>query len=75
MDYEELCRTAAEVVSSSEYTQTEIAEELEVTTGAISRALSESGPKLSRLQCRILEYLTSCEIERTATFTAICDDG
>ena len=75
MDYDELCQTAAAIVSASDFTQTEVAEALSVTTGAMSRALSESGPKFSSLQCRIIEYLTPCDVKQKITFVAICSEG
>lgn len=70
MDYEALRREATQTVEQSGSTQTEIANELEVTAGALSRALSESGPKFSRLQRRILQHLTPYRIERHVVFTA-----
>lgn len=68
MDPEALCEEAARVVSESSYSQTQLADELEVSTGAMSRALSESGPKFSRLQRRILERLTPYQIEEHVVF-------
>lgn len=74
MDYEALRQEAHRVVVQSGSTQTEIADELDVSAGALSRALSESGPKFSRLQCRILQHLTPYRIERQVVFTAIRRD-
>lgn len=68
MDYEALCEEAARLVSESGYSQKQLANELEVSTGAISRSLSESGPKFSRLQRRILERLTPYRIDEYVVF-------
>lgn len=70
MDYEALCKEASRAVTESDYSQTQLADELEVSTGAMSRALSESGPKFSRLQRKILERLTSFRIEEQVVFRA-----
>lgn len=74
MDYEALCEEAARVVAESNYSQTKLADELEVSTGAMSRALSESGPKFSRLQRRILERLTPYRIKEHVVFRAESHD-
>lgn len=74
MDYEALCEEAARVVAESGYSQTQLADELEVSTGAMSRALSESGPKFSRLQRRILERLTPYRIKEHVVFRVESDD-
>jgi predicted transcriptional regulator len=74
MDYDALCEEAARAVSKSSYNQTQLANELGVSTGAMSRALSESGPKFSRLQRRVLERLTPYQIEKHVVFRAKSDD-
>lgn len=74
MDYEALCEEAARLVSESRYSQTQLADELGVSTGAMSRALSESGPKFSRLQRRILERLTPYQIEEHVVFRVKSND-
>jgi len=68
MDYEALCDEASRIVAESNYSQTKLADELGVSTGAMSRALSESGPKFSRLQRRILERLTPYQVEEHVVF-------
>jgi len=74
LDYEELCRQAALIVEESKYTQLEIGKELGVSSGAMSRALSETGPKFSSLQRRIIERLTSYRIEQRVVFRAIAKE-
>jgi len=74
MDYEILCNEAARIFAESNYSQTQLADELEVSTGAMSRALSESGPKFSRLQRRILERLTPYRIEEYVVFRVESND-
>jgi len=70
MDHEALRREASRAVSESDYNQTKLSNELGVSTGAISRALSESGPKFSRLQREVLEKLTPFRIEKRVLFKA-----
>jgi predicted transcriptional regulator len=57
LSYDELRDEAAAAVDAYDGTQTEIAEQLGVTRGAVSRALKEEGSSLAGLQIRILELL------------------
>jgi predicted transcriptional regulator len=57
LSYDELRDEAAAAVDNYDGTQTEIAEQLDVTRGAVSRALKEEGSSLAGLQMRILELL------------------
>lgn len=68
LDYEELREQAVRAVDESDFTQSRLAMELNVSTGAISRALSESGSKFSSLQQRIIEYLTPYRVEQHVVF-------
>jgi len=70
MNYDELRERAARAVSESGRTQVRLADELDVSPGAMSRALSESGPKFSNLQRRIIEHLTPYRIEQRVVFEA-----
>jgi predicted DNA-binding protein (UPF0251 family) len=64
LDYDELQQEAYRALSTSEYTQQEMADELEVTRAAVGKAVTQPGPKFQRLQMRILEALTDYEVER-----------
>jgi hypothetical protein len=59
---EELCESAAEVLRRSGRSQSEIAEELDRSKSAISRALNEPGARFSKLQCEIISLLTPFEV-------------
>jgi DNA transposition AAA+ family ATPase len=68
MNHDELCREAARAVDEASVTQTQLARDLDVSPGAVSRALSESGPKFASLQRRILEHLTPYRIRERVVF-------
>lgn len=68
MDHDELRRQAARAAEDADLTQTQLARALGVSPGAVSRALSESGPKFARLQRRILEHLTPYHIRERVVF-------
>ncbi len=68
MGYEDLRKEAARVVSESDRSQVRIGEELEVSSGAVSRAISETGSKFANLQCRIIRLLTSYRVVEEVTF-------
>lgn len=70
MDYEELRKQAARTVEKSDCTQLEIGEKLDVSSGAMSRALSESGQKFASLQRRIIECLTPYRVSKKTLFIA-----
>lgn len=70
MDYQELLSEAAGAVEASGKSQSEIGREIGVTSGAMSRALSEPGPKFQELQRRIIQHLTPYQVERQVTFKA-----
>jgi DNA-binding transcriptional regulator LsrR (DeoR family) len=64
MNADELRQAASDAVAASEHTQTQVAEELDVTRGAISRALNEASTSLATLQGKIIHHLTGFQIER-----------
>jgi predicted transcriptional regulator len=74
---EELRSAVDEAVSASGQTHQKIADELEVTRGAISRATNESATKLSGLQRRIIAHLTpySLREERTVEYVVEENNG
>lgn len=67
---EELRAAVAEAIKTSGKTQEELARELEVTQGAISRASNEAATKLGGLQRRIIAHLTPFTLreERTVEY-------
>ena len=68
MNYEELRAEAARLVAESDKSQIKIGEELDVSSGAISRAISETGSKFANLQRRIIRLLTPYRVEEEVTF-------
>lgn len=68
LTFEELRDAAAAAVERSGRSQAEVARDLGVHRSAICRALKESGPRLSKLQRRILRALTPYRIERQLYF-------
>ena len=69
MNYEQLrdeVRTAVDAAPS----QAEVARSMDISRGAVNRAMKETGPTLAGLQIRILEHLTPYRIEQDAVFTA-----
>lgn len=63
MDLDGLREATARAVSESGKTQRQVASELGVTPGAISRALNEANTALAGLQRRIVEHLTGYHLE------------
>jgi len=70
LDFEGLRKEAAAAVEDAGRSQSEVARELDVHRSAVSRAVKESGPRLSELQRRIIRHLTPYRIERRVTFKA-----
>lgn len=63
LDYDKLRAEAEAAVEESGKKRIEIASELGVSSGAITRALKEPGSKFSELQKRIVEHLTDYRID------------
>ena len=61
---EELREEAFTAISNSGKRQADVARDLDVTEGAVSRALKETGTHLAGLQQRIIEHLTPYQLER-----------
>ena len=68
MSYDELRQAVARAIEEGGHSQAQIAREIGVTRGAISRAAKESGDTLWKLQARIIEHLTGSIIEKEITF-------
>jgi predicted DNA-binding protein (UPF0251 family) len=68
LDAEGLREEAERAVDRSPYTQSDIADKLDVSRASVNRALNTSGPKFEKLRCRIIELLEPCRVERKRTF-------
>jgi hypothetical protein len=67
LSYEDLQEQARAVLNGSDWTQREIADELDVTRGSVAKAVTTPGPRYQRLQMRIIEELTDYRIKREET--------
>ncbi|MCS4198178.1 hypothetical protein [Salinibacter ruber] len=67
LSYEEMQERAQNVLNGSDWTQREIASELDVTRGAVAKAVTTPGPRYQRLQMQIIETLTDYRMEREET--------
>jgi len=67
LTHDELCELAHAELADSEYTQEELADELDVTRNAIARATTTPGARWQKLQQRIAEELTPYDFEREET--------
>jgi hypothetical protein len=68
LSYEELKDKAHQLAKDDRRTYREIAEELDVTEGAVAKAVTTAGPKFHQLQIRIVELLSDVEVERREEF-------
>lgn len=65
---DELKERAAEVLDQSGLSQKEVARKLDRTRSSISRATNETGPKFAKLQCEIIELLTSFSVREKTVY-------
>jgi hypothetical protein len=77
LSYEDLQQQARAVLSESEWTQREMADELDVTRGSVAKAVTKPGSRYQQLQMRIVEKLTDYRIEREEEvyFRPLREDG
>jgi hypothetical protein len=68
LSYEELKDKAHQLAKDDRRTYREIAEELDVTEGAVAKAVTTAGPKFHQLQARIVEFLSDYTVERREAF-------
>jgi hypothetical protein len=66
--YRDLKRHAHQLAKDDRRTYREIAEELDVTEGAVAKAVTTAGPKFHQLQARIVELLSDYTVERREAF-------
>lgn len=74
LDAEGLRKEAEQAVDGSPYTQSDIAEKLDVSRASVNRALNTIGPKFEKLRCRIIELLKPYRVEQKRTFILHSDD-
>lgn len=70
---DQLREATAEAIRSSGKTQGELAAELKVTQGAVSRAANETATKLSGLQRRIIAHLTPFRLREERTIEYVVE--
>jgi len=67
LSYKELQEQARTVLNESDWTQHEVAEELDVTRGSVAKAVTTPGPRYRKLQMRIIALLTDYRMKREET--------
>ena len=70
-DAEGLRDEAAEAIADSPYTQSDIAEQLDVARTSVNRAVNSTGPKFEKLRQRIVEHLRGGRVEKRVTFVHV----
>ena len=68
LSYRGLMRAARRAMQESGARQVDLADQLGVSQGGLSRALSTPGPKFARLQQRVVEHLTPYVVEKKVRF-------
>lgn len=74
LSFEELRQETASVVEKSGKSQAAVARELDLHRSAVSRAVKETGPRVQKIQRRVLRHLTPYRIERRVYFKAHRED-
>jgi predicted XRE-type DNA-binding protein len=59
---------AERAIEASSRTQADVARELDVTRASVNQALRSAAPRYEKLRCRIVELLTSYEVEKNVTY-------
>jgi predicted transcriptional regulator len=70
MSFDELRDETAAAVDESGKSQAAVARELDMHRSAVSRAVKESGPRVQKIQRRVLRHLTPYRIDRRVRFKA-----
>lgn len=73
MDAEGLRDEAATAIEESPYTQTDVAEQLDVNRTSVNRAVNSTSPKFEKLRQRIVEHLRGGRVEKRVTFVHVED--
>lgn len=74
LSFEELQQETADAVEASDKSQSDVARELGLHRSAVSRAVKESGPRVQKIQRRVLRHLTPYRVERRVYFKAHRED-
>jgi DNA-binding transcriptional regulator LsrR (DeoR family) len=70
-DAEGLREEAATAIEDSPYTQTDVAEQLDVARTSVNRAVNTTTPKFGKLRQRIAEHLQGGRVEKCVTFVHV----
>ncbi len=73
-DVEGLREEAATAIEDSPYTQTDVAEQLDVARTSVNRAVNATTPKFEKLRQRIVEHLRGGRVEKRVTFVHVQDE-
>ena len=73
-DAEGLREEAATAIEDSPYTQTDVAEQLDVSRTSVNRAVNTTNPKFEKLRQRIVEHLRGGRVEKRVTFVHVEDE-
>ncbi|MCS3642441.1 hypothetical protein [Salinibacter ruber] len=73
-DAEGLRDEAAKAVAESPYTQTDVADQLDVSRTSVNRAVNATTPKFEKLRQRIVEHLRGGRVEKRVTFVHVEDE-
>jgi predicted transcriptional regulator len=74
LGFDELRDETAAAVDESGKSQAAVARELDLHRSAVSRAVKESGPRVQKIQRRVLRHLTPYHVERRVYFKAHRDE-
>ena len=62
---------APKTVAESPYTQTDVADQLDVSRTSVNRAANATTPKFEKLRRRIAEHLRGGRVEKRVTFVHV----
>ncbi len=74
LSFDELRDETAAAVDESGKSQAAVARELDLHRSAVSRAVKESGPRVQKIQRRVLRHLTPYHVERRVYFKSHRDE-
>jgi len=73
-DAEGLRREAATAIDEGPYTQSDVADQLDVSRTSVNRAVNTTNPKFGKLRQRIVEHLRGGRVEKRVTFVHVEDE-
>ncbi len=65
---------AATAIEESPYTQSDIADQLDVARTSVNQAVNDTSPKFEKLRQRIGEHLRGGRVEKRVTFVHVEDE-